>query len=197
MGAVVDRSASPSAARQLKAAFGSLLFLVVAPGVVAGLIPWLMTGYETGEPVLALQIVGGALVLAGALVLLDSFARFALQGLGTPAPVAPTEGLVITGLYRHVRNPMYLAVASLIAGQALLLGRYGLLIYAAALLATFVGFVRLYEEPALEADHGDEYRAYRHAVPGWWPRLRAWKRVTRKQARHTRADRRADRRARP
>jgi protein-S-isoprenylcysteine O-methyltransferase Ste14 len=174
MGAVVDPSTSPSAAGQLKAVLGSLLFLVVAPGVVAGLIPWLMTGYETGDPVLALQVVGGALILAGALVLLDSFARFALQGVGTPAPVAPTEGLVVTGLYRHVRNPMYLAVTALAAGQGLLLGRYGLLIYAAALMAIFVGFVRLYEEPALEADHGDEYRAYKRAVPGWWPRLRAW-----------------------
>ena len=160
--------------RRLKAVAGSLLFLLVAPGVVAGLIPWLMTGYKGGDPVLALQIVGGALVLAGAPVLLDSFARFALQGLGTPAPVAPTEGLVITGLYRHVRNPMYLAVTSLIGGQALLLGRYGLLIYAAGLLAIFIGFVRLYEEPALEADHGDEYLAYKRAVPGLWPRLRAW-----------------------
>jgi protein-S-isoprenylcysteine O-methyltransferase Ste14 len=161
-------------ARRLKAALGSLLFLVVAPGAAAGLIPWLLTDYVSGDPVLVLQVLGGALILAGAPVLLDSFARFALQGLGTPAPVAPTEGLVVTGLYRHVRNPMYVAVTALIAGQALLLGRYGLLIYAAAFLGIVATFVRLYEEPVLEADYGEEYLDYKRNVPGWWPRLRPW-----------------------
>jgi protein-S-isoprenylcysteine O-methyltransferase Ste14 len=74
--------------------------------------------------------LGGALILVGAAVLLDSFARFALQGRGTPAPIYPTATLVVSGAYRYVRNPMYLAVMALIAGQGLLIGSLPLLIYA-------------------------------------------------------------------
>jgi len=159
-----------------RAVAGSLLFLVVAPGVVAGLIPYLLTGWERDGDVGALATVAGWLLVAGGLAaLLPSFARFALQGLGTPAPVAPTEHLVGTGLYRHVRNPMYLAVASLIVGQALILGRPGLLLYAALFAATVFAFVRGYEEPALTEQFGAEYEAYRRAVPGWWPRLRPYR----------------------
>jgi len=159
-----------------RAVAGSLLFLVVAPGVVAGLIPYLLTGWERDGDVGALATVAGWLLVAGGLAaLLPSFARFALQGLGTPAPVAPTEHLVVTGLYRHVRNPMYLAVGSLIVGQALILGRPGLLLYAALFAATVFAFVRGYEEPALTEQFGAEYEAYRRAVPGWWPRLRPYR----------------------
>jgi len=159
-----------------RALAGSLLFLVVAPGVVAGLIPYLLTGWERDGDVGALATVAGWLLVAGGLAaLLPSFARFALQGLGTPAPVAPTEHLVVTGLYRHVRNPMYLAVGSLIVGQALILGRPGLLLYAALFAATVFAFVRGYEEPALTEQFGAEYEAYRRAVPGWWPRLRPYR----------------------
>jgi len=159
-----------------RAVAGSLLFLVVAPGVVAGLIPYLLTGWERDGDVGALATVAGWLLVAGGLAaLLPSFARFALQGLGTPAPVAPTEHLVVTGLYRHVRNPMYLAVGSLIVGQALILGRSGLLLYAALFAATVFAFVRGYEEPALTEQFGAEYEAYRRAVPGWWPRLRPYR----------------------
>jgi len=159
-----------------RAVAGSLVFLVAAPGIVAGLIPYGLTAWERDGDVGAVLIVlGWLLIAAGLAALLPSFARFALQGLGTPAPVAPTEHLVVTGLYRHVRNPMYLAVGVLIVGQALILGRPGLLLYAALFgLAVFV-FVRGYEEPALTRQFGEEYAAYRRAVPGWWPRLRAWR----------------------
>ena len=102
---------------------------------------------ETGP--LAVQIVGGVLIALGATFLLHAFARFVVEGLGTPAPVAPTERLVVGGVYRYVRNPMYLAVGAMIVGQALLLGRPGLLAYAAAFGAVVFSFVRLYEEPTL------------------------------------------------
>jgi protein-S-isoprenylcysteine O-methyltransferase Ste14 len=95
--------------------------------------------------------------------------RFVVEGLGTPAPIAPTEHLFVGGLYRHVRNPMYLAVGAIIVGQALLIGRAVLLGYA-ALAATVAAFVRGYEEPTLARRYGFEYEAYRRAVPGWWPR---------------------------
>jgi len=161
-------------ADRIRAALGSILFLAVAPGVMAGLIPWLLTGWDADGDVPALLTAAGwLLVAAGAGVLLHAFARFVLEGIGTPAPVAPTQHLVVGGLYRHVRNPMYLAVTATIGGQALLLGRPGLLLYAAAFLLVVWSFVRFYEEPALTRQFGAEYEAYLRAVPGWWPRWRS------------------------
>jgi protein-S-isoprenylcysteine O-methyltransferase Ste14 len=102
-----------TAMRRVFAVLGSALFLVFAPGTVAGLVPWWISRWRiqaSGNWWLPLRVVGGVLIAAGALVLLESFARFAIKGLGTPAPVFPTRYLVITGLYRYVRNPMYAAV---------------------------------------------------------------------------------------
>ena len=158
--------------KRFRAILGSAVFLVVAPGVMGGLVPWWLTGWERGSTTPVLVAVGWVLVVVGSAALLSAFARFALDGLGTPAPVAPTERLVVTGLYRHVRNPMYLAVTSVIVGQALVLGRPVLLVYAAVFLLVVVAFVRLYEEPTLEAEYGESYEEYRAAVPGWFPRLR-------------------------
>jgi len=157
-----------------RAAAGSLLFLVVAPGFVAGVVPWLLTGWDSSDALGDLAVVrllGALLVAAGVGVLLEAFARFVLEGRGTPAPVAPTSRLVVGGLYRHVRNPMYLAVEAAILGQALLLGSAVLLAYSAAIGVAFLAFVRWYEEPTLARRYGEEYDAYRQAVPGWWPRL--------------------------
>jgi protein-S-isoprenylcysteine O-methyltransferase Ste14 len=156
-----------------RAAAGSLVFLAIAPGVVAGLGPWLLTGWEFGNATwLPLQVCGVILIAAGALVLLNAFARFVVEGLGTPAPIAPTDHLVVGGLYRYVRNPMYLAVAATIVGQALLFGRLSLLLYAALFLLVVAAFVHWHEEPYLRRTYGAEYEEYCRAVPGWWPRLR-------------------------
>ncbi len=158
------------------AALGSLLFLILAPGTTAVLIPWLLTRWEVRvpPPSSAIRVFGLVLIIAGAAVLVGAFARFVLEGRGTPAPVAPTERLVVRGLYRHVRNPMYLAVTATIVGQALFLGRWELLAYAALFLGTTAAFVRWYEEPTLRDRFGAEYETYRRAVPGWWPRLKPW-----------------------
>jgi protein-S-isoprenylcysteine O-methyltransferase Ste14 len=112
---------------------------------------------------------------ARAAVLVSAFARFVVEGIGTPAPVAPTERLVVGGLYRYVRNPVYLAVGATIVGQALLLGRPVLLVYALAFAATVAAFVHGYEEPTLAHRFGDDYEKYRRAVPAWRPRLRPWR----------------------
>ena len=153
-----------------RAALGSLVFLVVVPGVVVGVVPWLLTGWE-GSGWGPVAVVGGwALIAAGVGVLLSAFVRFVVEGLGTPAPVAPTERLLVGGLYRHVRNPMYLAVFAAILGQALVLGRAVLLAYAALVLALTAAFVRLYEEPTLARRYGEAYERYRREVPGWLPR---------------------------
>jgi protein-S-isoprenylcysteine O-methyltransferase Ste14 len=164
--------------RKSWAAIGSLIFLVVEPGTVAGLVPWWLTGWAVGEAppqvVVPLRMVGAVLVLVGASALVHAFGRFVLEGLGTPAPVAPPQRLVIGGLYRYVRNPMYLAVLLTIVGQALVLLQPALLVYAAVVGLAMAGFVYGYEQPTLSASFGAEYDAYRRAVPGWWPRLRPW-----------------------
>ena len=120
-------------------------------------------------------MLGGLLLAVALPVLVGAFLRFVRDGLGTPAPVAPTERLVVTGAYRYVRNPMYVAVVSAIVGQALLLGQPVLLTYAALVAFFVVSFVRLFEEPVLLRQFGEEYASYRRAVPGWVPRLRPWK----------------------
>jgi protein-S-isoprenylcysteine O-methyltransferase Ste14 len=145
------------------------------PCVVAGVIPWLLTGWDTGETWPPAQLAGVVLIAAGTVVLVHAFVRFVVEGLGTPAPIAPTRRLVIGGLYRYVRNPMYLAVGATIVGQALLLGRYDLLLYAAAFAAAVLAFVRGYEEPTLYRQFGAAYVEYRRNVPGWWPRRRPWR----------------------
>ena len=107
------------------AVLGSALFFVVAPCVLAGLIPWGMTRWEFGPALFGLEVtraIGVLFILIGLPGLVDSFVRFALQGLGTPAPVAPTQNLVVTGLYRYVRNPIYVAVVAIILGQGMLFG---------------------------------------------------------------------------
>ncbi len=158
--------------RRTTAVAGSAVFLVIAPGVVAGLVPWWLTRWRTGAGYpLPVRITGAVLIVAGAAVLLGAFTQFALEGRGTPAPPAPTGQLVVHGLYRCVRNPMYLAVLAVIAGQALLLGRPLLLGYAAVAGAAFAAFVLGYEQPALTRRYGAQYEAYRRAVPGWWPRF--------------------------
>jgi protein-S-isoprenylcysteine O-methyltransferase Ste14 len=162
--------------RRAAAAAGSAAFFVVAPGVVVGLIPWGLTdGWDAKNPWAPLVVLGAVLLAAGLLVLVRAFVRFVVEGIGTPAPVAPTEHLVVGGLYRHVRNPMYLALAAIVTGQALVLGRPALLLYAAAVLAITATFVRVYEEPTLRSQFGAEYDAYCRAVPGWRPRWRAWR----------------------
>ena len=158
--------------RRAIAAAGTAAFLVAVPGVVAGLIPWLLTSWRMDDAPLAIRIAGGALVVVGVAFLLHAFARFVIEGIGTPAPVAPTERLVVGGIYRHVRNPMYLAVGATIVGQALLLGQWGLIAYAVLFFAIVATFVVTYEEPTLERKFGADYVAYRRAVPGWLPRLR-------------------------
>jgi protein-S-isoprenylcysteine O-methyltransferase Ste14 len=161
--------------RKGRAALGSFLFFLIAPGVVAGYIPWTLTLWRVGTPYpIPLRLLGGVLIAAGVPVLVQAFVRFVREGAGTPAPVAPTERLVIGGLYRYVRNPMYLAVLSIIVGQGLLLGQPNVFAYAGAVAFAFVSFVLLYEEPALRRKFGEEYDRYRRAVPGWWPRLRPW-----------------------
>ncbi len=163
--------------RRDTAAAGSLFFLVLAPGMVAGLLPWLLTGWRMRGGfghLLPLRLVGLALLLAGVGALVWAFGQFVVEGVGTPAPPVPTQRLVVGGLYRYLRNPMDVAVLATLVGQVLLLAQPWLLGYAVAVAAAFALFVRHYEEPTLTRRYGAEYLAYRAAVPGWWPRLRPY-----------------------
>jgi protein-S-isoprenylcysteine O-methyltransferase Ste14 len=160
------------------AVLGSALFFVIAPLLLAGFVPWLVTQWEFRPAFFALdltRILGGLLIVAGVPGLVDSFARFALEGLGTPAPIAPAQKLVVTGLYRHVRNPIYIAVVAVILGQALLFGDRRLLWYGALLWLFFHVFVVIYEEPTLKQTFGAEYETFRSHVPRWIPRLTPWR----------------------
>jgi len=155
----------------------SAIFAISAPGTVAGIVPWWISRWKIQAPFLhfyGFRVIGVLFILLGLPVLLDSFARFALQGLGTPAPPFPTRHLVVTGLYRYVRNPMYVAVVGLIAGQALLLGNRALLFYAIIVWMAFQIFVLLYEEPVLRKTYTAEYEVFCRNVPRWIPRLSAW-----------------------
>ena len=164
--------------RRARSVVGTVLFLLLAPGTVAGLVPWWISGWKFEAPLLGIawtRWLGVALMAGGAPALLDSFARFALQGLGTPAPVLPTSRLVVTGLYRRVRNPMYLGVVTVVLGQGLLIGSARVLGYGIWLWLIFHLFVLGYEEPTLERSFGTEYDRFCRNVPRWIPRLRPWR----------------------
>ncbi len=158
------------------AAAGNVVGVIVLPGTAAGVIPWLLSRWQLpdfGPWWTAAQVVGVVLIAAGLYVLLSTVARFA-QALGTLAPVAPTEHLVVRGFNQYVRNPMYLAVIAAIFGQALLFGSFGVAIYGALAWAGFTLFVRWYEEPTLARQFGAQYQTYRRNVAAWIPRAHPW-----------------------
>ena len=159
------------------AVLGSFVFFWVAPGTIAGLVPYLLSRWRIQPPLLGVpagRIVGGIVLAIGVAGLVECFGRFALKGHGTPAPIAPPENLVVSGFYRHVRNPMYVAVVCAIVGQALLFGSVMLLEYAGVVWLLFHVFVLGYEEPTLRRQFGSSYAAYRANVRRWWPRLTPW-----------------------
>ena len=163
--------------RTTVATAGSTLFFVAAPGLVAGLVPYVLTGWESADPLAhwwIARVVGAGLLAVGVAVLVSSFVSFVVEGRGTPAPVAPTDRLVVGGLYRYVRNPMYVAVTTTIVGQALLIGKLGLVAYAAVVATAMTLFTVGYEQPVLERRYGAQYAEYRRAVRAWWPRRHPW-----------------------
>ena len=159
-----------------RATLGTTVFFFAAPGTVAGLMPLWLSGWDRSDGGLrATDVVGGVLVTTGLAVVVAAFAQFVREGRGTPAPVAPTERLVVGGLYQYVRNPMYLAVASVIGGQALVFESAAVLWWLLVFMAAVFTFVTVYEQPTLRRTYGASYEAYCDAVPGWWPRLTPWR----------------------
>jgi protein-S-isoprenylcysteine O-methyltransferase Ste14 len=164
--------------RRFWASLGSLVFFILAPGTVAGFVPWWLTRWRIGPPFFgigALRWIGVALIVLGSLPLLSSFARFAWDGLGTPAPIAPPANLVVTGFYRRVRNPIYLALLIILLGEALLFGDEGVAAWGVLFWLFTFAFVVIYEEPMLRQQFGEAYRTYCKNVPRWVPRVVPYK----------------------
>ena len=162
--------------KRTSAALGSVVFLLVTPGTVCGLVPLAITGWRRpDDPVPWVDAVAWVLVVAGAAVLGHAFVAFAWRGRGTPSPTAPTERLVVEGAYRYVRNPMYVAVLAVVSGQALLFASWGLLVYLVVLALTIGVFVRTYEEPTLREAYGETYEEFCRGVPRWLPRPTPWR----------------------
>ncbi len=161
--------------RQSNAATATIVFFILAPGIVAGLVPWLITDWAlpTVSPYFAgFQIGLGAVIIAGSLFLLiDSFTRLVTEGNGTPMPWMPTTRMVVRGAYRYFRNPMYVGVIGVILAQAILFGSVTLLLYGTGVWLVFHLFVVLAEEPGLRRSYGDAYGAYSAGVPRWLPRI--------------------------
>lgn len=158
------------------AAAGSAVFFVAAPGTVVGLVPWLITHWELPDSSAVwrvAQVMGALLIVAGLVPVVHAFMQFVRAG-GTPMPLAPPPRLVVTGFNRYVRNPMYVGVLVSLAGQAMLFGSLGVLVFAAAAWICTAAFVRWYEEPDLTRRYGSQYQEYRRNVPAWFPRPRPW-----------------------
>jgi protein-S-isoprenylcysteine O-methyltransferase Ste14 len=150
----------------------TLLFTIFVPGTVAILIPRWILGRFILPPNGALTWIGDLVFLMGTVIYLRCAWEFAVRGLGTPAPIAPTKFLVTTALHRYVRNPMYIGVAMAIVGEAAIFRSVHVAEYAVVMLLIAHTFVVLYEEPTLQRQFGESYEEYRKTVPRWIPRLR-------------------------
>jgi protein-S-isoprenylcysteine O-methyltransferase Ste14 len=149
----------------------TLVFTVAVPGTVAGYVPWRLR--QNAAPTAGPEAWAAITVIAIgiAIYLYTAFWGFALIGGGTPAPIAPTKILVVKGLHRFVRNPMYLGVALVIGGQAWLFHSKHIAIYMVCMLLVAHVFVLVYEEPTLHKQFGAEYDRYRASVPRWIPKI--------------------------
>jgi protein-S-isoprenylcysteine O-methyltransferase Ste14 len=150
----------------------TIIFTIVVPGTVAGLVPrWIVGGFRLPESGV-LTWPGAIVVVCGAAIYFRCAWEFAVRGLGTPSPIAPTKFLVTTALHRYVRNPMYIGVALMILGEAGMFRSPYLVLYAAGMLSVAHLFVISYEEPTLRQQFGESYKEYLRSVPRWLPRLR-------------------------
>ncbi len=155
------------------AAVKTMLFALVVPGTVVGYLPWRLSGWRLPPPLFfGARWIGAAAVLVGVAVVAEAMVRFVRQGRGTPLPLDAPKRLVVVGLYRYVRNPMYVGVLGAILGQALLFGSDRVFAYAGMAAGFFHLFVVFYEEPHLARVFGADYGAYCREVRRWLPRLR-------------------------
>ena len=152
--------------------FKTLIFLIIVPGFVTVLAPyWLLSsGWNRSFDIDSLRFIGLLPIILGATALLWCMWDFAAFGKGTPAPIDPPKVFVSRGLYRFVRNPMYVGLAFILTGEAIFFKSWTLLGYAFLVWLAQNLFVLLYEEPVLKNKFGAEYEAYLKTVPRWWPK---------------------------
>jgi protein-S-isoprenylcysteine O-methyltransferase Ste14 len=158
--------------RRLGPILQTILFTIFVPGTVLGLVPWGLMGGFRRPAGGALTVLGIVIVLLGAAIYFRCAWEFAVRGLGTPAPIAPTKYLVTTALHQYVRNPMYIGVLLVLAGEAIVFRAVVLLQYWGFCFVAVYLFVLFYEEPTLRQQFGESYEEYRRAVPRWIPRFR-------------------------
>jgi protein-S-isoprenylcysteine O-methyltransferase Ste14 len=154
----------------------SILFVVFGgPGFVLVYFPYWITHFQlpAGEP-LWRMLIAFALMLAGLTPLFASIARFIFEGRGTLVPAVPTERLVGTGLYRYVRNPMYIGVLTTLLGETVLFESRQMVEYTLVVGLLIHLFILFYEEPTLLRRHPEDFPSYKRNVPRWLPRLTPW-----------------------
>ena len=154
--------------------FRALFFVVMVQLTVIGVIPWLVSGVGPRLPIGLWHLLGIVPLTIGGLALLWCNWAFVVRGRGTAAPYDPPRALVVQGLYRYVRNPMYVSAVLIVGGLGLWTGAASLFGYALLLIGSYHLFVRYYEEPHLLHMFGQSYEEYCASVPRWWPRVTPW-----------------------
>lgn len=169
-----DMTATAGFSSSVSLGVRSILWTVLLPGLFAGYVPWSYFGL--GRVQLDLfsptHLLGLFCIGSGALLLAACIFEFARSGRGTLSPVDPPRHLVVRGLYRHVRNPMYLSVTIIVLGEALVADSLPLTAYWALWFSAVNVFVIGYEEPALRRQFGVSYDEYARRVGRWIPRRR-------------------------
>jgi protein-S-isoprenylcysteine O-methyltransferase Ste14 len=157
-----------------------LLLPFLAAVVIPGVLLWL-TGPDTlglwqsaPATLVALPVLGGALICLGLVLVVATIRLFVTVGKGTLAPWDPTQRLVVRGVYRHVRNPMIAGVFFVLLGEAVLAASLPLFIWFIVFVVANVVYIPLVEEPGLVKRFGSDYLAYQRNVPRWIPRVRPW-----------------------
>ena len=161
----------------MKTALHLILGGLLVPGtillVVPGLLVWLYP-IELPNPTLVRYWFAKVMLPVGLVLMGTATAQFVVSGRGTPAPWAPPQDLVTTGLYAYMRNPMMIGMLLMLGGEALLLASNAIGVWCAVVAPLVSAHTRFIEEPAMHAKFGDAYSTYKSNVPGWLPRFKAW-----------------------
>ena len=167
----LDKGLGINTAPMLSLLLRNLFFTIIHPGLVVGLFPYWILGdkmnIQFSQPLQFYQYFGIALFLIGLVIMFACIIRFAVEGRGTLSPADPTKKLVIKGLYKYSRNPMYVGVMLMLIGEAVCFGSYNLWIYSVFIFLAFNLFIILVEEPRLRKDFGEEYDQYCKKTGRW------------------------------
>lgn len=153
----------------MKPLIKTLIFTVVAPATVTIYFPYYLSGGVNAR-FEGFAVLGFLPIVAGTMVYLRRAWDFSITGRGTPAPIDPPKTLVIRGLYRYVRNPMYVGIVCILIGESILLASSRMVVYTGSVFVLFNLFIVLYEEPALRRKFGTDYEVYIKTVSRWVPK---------------------------